>query len=38
LGFVLLSAGIGMAIALVSAILPYRKTSRLDPIQVIQGA
>ena len=37
-GFILLSAGIGMAIALVSAILPYRKTSRLDPIQVIQGA
>ena len=37
-GFVLFSAGIGMAIALVSAIIPYRKTSRLDPIQVIQGA
>lgn len=37
-GFVLLSAGIGIAIALVSAIIPYRKTARLDPIQVIQGA
>jgi lipoprotein-releasing system permease protein len=38
LGFVLLSTGIGIAIALVSAIIPYRKTARLDPIQVIQGA
>lgn len=37
-GFVLLSAGIGIAIALVSAIIPYRKTARLDPIQVIQSA
>ena len=37
LGFVLLSAGIGIAIALISAIIPYRKTARLDPIQVIQG-
>lgn len=38
LSFVLLSAGIGIAVALVSAIIPYRKTARLDPIQVIQGA
>lgn len=37
LGFVLLSSGIGIAIALISAIIPYRKTARLDPIQVIQG-
>jgi len=37
LGFVLLSAGIGIGIALASAVIPYRKTSRLDPIQVIQG-
>ena len=37
LGFVLLSAGIGIAIALISAIIPFRKTARLDPIQVIQG-
>ena len=37
LSFVLLSAGIGIAIALISAIIPYRKTARLDPIEVIQG-
>lgn len=36
-GFILLSAGIGIAVALVSAIIPYRRTARLDPIQVIQG-
>lgn len=36
--FILLSAGIGIAIALISAIIPYRKTARLDPIEVIQGA
>jgi len=38
LSFILLSAGIGIAIALISAIIPYRKTARLDPIQVIQSA
>jgi lipoprotein-releasing system permease protein len=38
LGFVLLSAAIGIGIALISAIIPYRKTARLDPIEVIQGA
>ncbi len=38
LSFVLFSAGIGIAIALISAIIPYRKTARLDPIEVIQGA
>jgi lipoprotein-releasing system permease protein len=38
LSFVLLSAGIGIAVALISAIIPYRKTARLDPIQVIQSA
>ena len=37
-GFVLLSAAIGIAIALISAIIPYRKTARLDPIEVIQSA
>jgi len=37
LSFVLLSAGIGIAISLVSAIIPFRKTARLDPIEVIQG-
>lgn len=37
-GFVLLSVFIGVAVALISAIIPYRKTARLDPIQVIQSA
>ncbi|MBN1629315.1 MAG: ABC transporter permease [Thermoleophilia bacterium] len=37
LGFVLISAAIGIGISLISAIIPYRKTARLDPIQVIQG-
>jgi lipoprotein-releasing system permease protein len=36
--FILISAAIGIGVALVSAIIPYRKTSRLDPIEVIQGA
>lgn len=34
---VLVSAGIGIAVALVSSIIPSRSTSRLDPIEVIQG-
>jgi lipoprotein-releasing system permease protein len=33
----LIAGGVGMLVALASAILPYRKTSRLDPIEVIQG-
>lgn len=37
LGFVLLSAAIGIAVALISSIIPYRKTARLDPIEVIQN-
>ena len=37
-GFILISAAIGIGVALVSAIIPYRRTSRLDPIEVIQGA
>ena len=37
LGFILISAGIGVAIALLSAVIPYRRTARLDPIQVIQN-
>ena len=33
----LIAGGVGMFVALASAILPYRKTSKLDPIEVIQG-
>jgi lipoprotein-releasing system permease protein len=36
-GFVAISAGIGMLVALLSAIIPTRKTARLDPIEVIQN-
>ena len=36
-GFAALSAGIGVGIALLSAIIPYRTTTRLDPIEVIQN-
>lgn len=35
---ILISAAIGIAVALASAIIPSRSTSRLDPIEVIQGA
>jgi lipoprotein-releasing system permease protein len=35
--FLVLSAVIGIGIALLSAIIPYRRTSRIDPIEVIQG-
>ncbi|MBU2603946.1 MAG: ABC transporter permease [Actinobacteria bacterium] len=35
--FVTLSAGVGISIALLSAVIPYRNTARLDPIEVIQG-
>jgi len=38
LSFILFSAAIGIAIALISAIIPYRRTARLDPIEVIQSA
>lgn len=37
-GFILISAAIGIGVALVSAVIPYRRTARLDPIQVIQSA
>lgn len=37
LTFVLLSFAIGVAVAMLAAILPSRRTSRLDPIEVIQG-
>ncbi len=35
--FVAFSAGVGISIALLSAVIPYRSTARLDPIEVIQG-
>jgi len=35
--FAALSAAIGIGIALLSALVPYRSTSRLDPIEVIQN-
>jgi lipoprotein-releasing system permease protein len=35
--FVAFSAGIGIFVALLSSIIPTRSTSRLDPIEVIQG-
>jgi lipoprotein-releasing system permease protein len=33
----IIAAVVGIMVALVSAIIPYRKTARLDPIEVIQG-
>ncbi len=35
--FAIASAGVGVGIALLSALIPYRRTSRLDPIEVIQN-
>ena len=35
--FVAISASIGILVALLSSIIPTRSTSRLDPIEVIQG-
>ena len=35
--FVAISACVGVGIALLSALIPYRRTSRLDPIEVIQN-
>jgi lipoprotein-releasing system permease protein len=35
--FAALSAGVGIGVALLSAAIPYRRTSRLDPIEVIQN-
>lgn len=35
--FAAISAGVGIAVALVSSIIPTRRTSRLDPIEVIQS-
>ncbi len=36
-GFIAFSAGVGIVVALLSSIIPIRKTSALDPIEVIQG-
>jgi len=36
--FIAISAGIGLAVALSSSIIPARRTSRVDPIEVIQSA
>ena len=36
-GFIAISAGIGLLVALLSSIIPTRKTARLDPIEVIQN-
>lgn len=37
LWFVLASMGVGIGVALASSIIPTRSTSKLDPIEVIQG-
>jgi lipoprotein-releasing system permease protein len=36
-GFIALSSAVGISVALLSSIIPIRKTSRLDPIEVIQS-
>ena len=36
-GFVIISACIGITVAVLSSIIPIRQTSHLDPIEVIQG-
>lgn len=36
-GFIALSSSVGVLVALLSSIIPTRKTSRLDPIEVIQS-
>jgi lipoprotein-releasing system permease protein len=36
-GFIAGSCAVGLTVALLSAIIPLRRTSRLDPIEVIQG-
>ncbi len=35
---ILVSAGVGIAVALASSVIPSRSTSRIDPIEVIQSA
>lgn len=36
-GFIIASALVGVSVALVSSVIPSRRTSRLSPIEVIQG-
>jgi lipoprotein-releasing system permease protein len=36
-GFIAISAAIGIVVALLSSLIPIRKTTRLDPIEVIQN-
>jgi lipoprotein-releasing system permease protein len=36
-GFVVISFAVGVLVAVVSSLIPSRRTSRLDPIEVIQG-
>jgi lipoprotein-releasing system permease protein len=35
--FIVISAAVGLGVAMLSTIIPYRRTARLDPIEVIQG-
>lgn len=36
--FIVFSSGVGIGVAMLSSIIPTRKTARLDPIEVIQNA
>jgi lipoprotein-releasing system permease protein len=36
-GFIVLSFAVGVLVALASSLIPSRRTSKLDPIEVIQG-
>lgn len=36
--FIAVSASIGIAVSMASSVIPVRRTSRVDPIEVIQGA
>ena len=37
LGFTAISFVVGVLVALLSSLIPSRRTSKLDPIEVIQG-
>jgi ABC-type antimicrobial peptide transport system permease subunit len=37
LGFTAISFAVGVLVALASSLIPSRRTSKLDPIEVIQG-